>query len=150
MRFRHTLDQFAGRPWWVSTLGSATVVAYVLALFYVGGVDAGRSAWLFVGGVLGGLVAGFALGTNVYDGMAAGLRAGAYGVGALTVVATAAFLVIWQTPSGEPFFYWASFYGLVGAVLFVPIFGFVGLVSGALGVVLRRWTLPDHLNPRAY
>lgn len=150
MRVRYTVDQFVGEPWWVSTLGAATVVVYVLTLFYVGGLDAARSAWLFVGGLLGGLVAGFALGTNVYDGMAAGLRAGAYGVAALTVVATAAFLVLWQTPSGEPFFYWASFYGLVGAVLFVPLFGFVGLVSGALGVAVRRSTLPDRLNPRAY
>lgn len=149
MRVRYTLDQFVGRPWWVAPLGAVTVVAYVLAAFYVGGFEAGGAVWVYGGGV-GGLVAGFALGTNAYDGMAAGLRAGAFGVVTLTAMATGTFLVLWHTSSGQLFYYWASFYGLVGAIVFVPMYGLTGLVGGAVGVLVRRWTLPDHLNPRAY
>ncbi|WP_254272621.1 DUF5518 domain-containing protein [Haloarcula marina] len=150
MRFRHTLDQFVGRPRWVTVLGTATVLAYAVAVFYAGGLEVGGDVTFYAAGLVGGLVAGFALGTNVYDGMAAGLRAGAFGVVTLAVAATAAFFVLWQAASGQLFFYWASFYGLLGLIFLAPIYGFTGILGGAVGVLLRRWTLPDHLNPRAY
>ena len=102
------------------------------------------------GGFVGGLVAGFGLGTNRYDGMVAGFRAGAYGVLALALLAVVTLFVLWYSASQELFFYWAPFYGTVALVALVPVYGFSGIVGGALGVLVRRWVVPDRLNPAAY
>lgn len=144
------VSQFVGRPWWVTAVGTASVVVYVLAVYFFGPAVMVGSNLVFLGGFVGGLVAGFGLGTNSYDGMVAGFRAGAYGVLALAVLAVISLLLLWYSASRQLFFYWAPFYGVVGVIALVPIYGFSGIAGGALGVLVRRWVVPDHLNPDAY
>lgn len=148
---RHQLvSDFVGRPWWVTAVGTATAVTYVLAAFYYLGPEVWGTGVFYAGGIAGGVAAGFFLGTNIYDGLIAGLRAGAYGVVAIAVLATATFLTLWYAQSGQLFLYWSTFYGLVGFLIFVPIYGLTGMVSGAVGVLVRRVVVPDHLNPHPY
>lgn len=144
------VSQFVGRPWWVTAIGTASVVAYVLVVYLFGPAVQGGRDFVFLGGFVGGLVAGFGLGTNSYDGMVAGFRAGAYGVLALALLAVVTLFVLWYSASQELFFYWAPFYGTVALVALVPVYGFSGIVGGALGVLVRRWVVPDRLNPDAY
>lgn len=70
------VSQFVGRSWWVTAVGTASVVVYVLAVYFFGPAVMVGSNLVFLGGFVGGLVAGFGLGTNSYDGMVAGFRAG--------------------------------------------------------------------------
>jgi hypothetical protein len=144
---RQYVSQLLGRPWWVTAIGTTAVVLYVLSAYLLHGWG---SSFLYGGGIVGGLAAGFVLGTNSYDGMVAGLRAGAFGVVVVAVLAAITFGVLWHAQSGQLFLYWAPFYGSVGVILFVPIYGFAGLVGGAVGVLGRRWLVPDHLNPHPY
>ncbi|MFC5368958.1 DUF5518 domain-containing protein [Salinirubrum litoreum] len=144
------VSQFVGRPWWITAVGTASVVAYVLVVYFFGPALAWGNNIVLLGGFVGGLVAGFGLGTNSYDGMVAGLRAGAYGVVVLALLAVVALFVLWYSASRQLFLYWAPFYGAVSVVALVPVYGFSGVVGGALGVVVRRWVVPDHLNPDAY
>lgn len=144
------VSQFVGRPWWVTAVGTGSVVAYVLAAYFFGGIEMWGTNVVLLGGFVGGLVAGFGLGTNSYDGMVAGLRAGAYGVVALALLAVVTLFVLWYSASQQLFLYWAPFYGAVSVIALVPVYGFSGIVGGAVGVIVRRWLVPDHMNPDAY
>jgi hypothetical protein len=144
------VSQFVGRPWWVTAVGTASVVVYVLLVYFFGSALRLGNNVTLLGGFVGGLVAGFGLGTNSYDGMVAGFRAGAYGVVVLALLVVGTLFVLWYSASRELFFYWAPFYGTVGLVALVPVYGFSGIVGGAVGVVVRRLLVPDRLNPDAY
>lgn len=144
------VSDFVGRPWWVTAVGAGTGVVYVLAAYLFLGPEVWGTGVYYAGGVVGGTGAGFVLGTNIYDGLVAGLRAGAYAVVTIAVLATIAFLTLWYSQSGQMFFYWSAFYGLVGFIAFAPIYALTGMVSGAVGVLVRRLVVPGHLNPRPY
>ncbi|MCU4719158.1 hypothetical protein [Halapricum hydrolyticum] len=139
-----------GQRWWVTGIGTSVVLLYVISAFFLRGVEIWGTTALYAGGAVGGVVAGFVLGTNVYDGLVAGLRAGIYGLIALSVVGAVTLFVLWYSNSGDFFFYWVPLYGFVGFVGFVPVYAITGMVSGAVGVLARRVVVPDHLNPDPY
>lgn len=139
-----------GKHWWVTGLGTSSVLVYVFSTFFIQGADVWGTPTLYAGGAVGGVVSGFVLGTNVYDGLVAGLRAGIYGVLALSVVIIATLFALWYANSGHLFFYWTPLYGFLGAVVFAPLYGLTGMIGGAVGVLARRAVVPDHLNPNAY
>jgi len=114
----------------VTAVGTAGVVAYVLVAYFFGATVSWGDTVVLLGGFVGGLVAGFGLGTNSYDGMVAGVRAGAYGVGALALLAVVTLIVFWYSASRQLFRCRAPFYGAVSVVALVSVYGFSGIVGG--------------------
>ncbi|WP_273836667.1 hypothetical protein [Halococcus sp. PRR34] len=154
MNWRHTRHEIAtnlvGRPWWVAAAGAITTTVYALAMLYAGsqGIDLGAAGHL--GGAAGGFAAGFVLGTNVYDGASAGLRAGCYGIAVLALLLGITSFVVWFAASGTAFLFYSPFFALFAVCLLAPVYAFAGLIGGTIGVTVRRWFVPDHLNPEPY
>lgn len=147
---RRFVSKAVGRPWWITGLGIGAILVYLVAAFSLGGTGIWGTPILYFGGLVGGAVAGFALGTNIYDGLIAGFRAGALAIFVVAILAIAGLFALWFSQSGQLFFYWSWFYGFSWFLVFAPVYGFFGMCSGIFGVLLRRAVVPDRMNPPRY
>lgn len=146
-RFKHdTKRNVLGKSKWPTIVGTLVAAAYTITVMIVP-YDVNSEFFPYLGAPLGGLVAGAVLGTNVYDGFMYGFRAGAYGMVIVSFVAAIGSFVLFFQATGQTYFYFSSFIGLVAIFAITPIFGFVGAFGGALGTITRRTVVPKRYNP---
>jgi len=127
-------------------VGTLVTAVYTLFIMLVP-LNIGLDIVPYLGPLLGGFTAGAVLGTNVYDGVMYGARAAAYGVVIVAIVATIGSFILFLEATGQRFFYFSSFIGLVITFALVPLAGFAGAMAGPAGTLARRTVIPRQYNP---
>jgi hypothetical protein len=146
-RFKHdTINNVFGKQKVPTIVGALVTAVYTTAIMiFPVGIDIAP----YIGPPLGGFVAGAILGTNVYDGVAYGVRAGAYGFVVVAFVVTIGSFVLFLQATGDQYFYVSSFLGLLIIFAIVPLSAFAGGIAGPVGTLARRLVVPKQYNPPA-
>lgn len=144
-RFKHdTINNVFGKQKVPTIVGALVTLLYTITIMIVP-TNIGLSPYF--GPVLGGFVAGAVLGTNVYDGLMYGFRAAAYGFVLVAATVAIGSFVLFFIATGQTFFYYSSFFGLLVVFGLVPVAGFGGALAGPIGTLARRFVVPRRYNP---
>jgi hypothetical protein len=143
---RDTTRNVFGKSKLPTVVGTLVTAAYTLLIMLVP-LNLGLDVVPYLGPLVGGFTAGAVLGTNVYDGVMYGTRAAAYGIVIVAFVATVGSFVLFLQATGQQYFYFSSFVGLVIIFALVPLAGFAGALAGPVGTLVRRTVVPRQYNP---
>lgn len=143
---RDTTRNVFGKSKLPTVVGTLVTAAYTLLIMLVP-LNLGLDVVPYLGPLVGGFTAGAVLGTNVYDGVMYGARAAAYGIVIVAFVATVGSFVLFLQATGQQYFYFSSFVGLVIIFALVPLAGFAGALAGPVGTLVRRTVVPRQYNP---
>lgn len=143
---RDTTRNVFGKSKLPTVVGTLVTAAYTLFIMIVP-LNLGLDVVPYLGPLVGGFTAGAVLGTNVYDGVMYGARAAAYGIVIVAFVATVGSFVLFLQATGQQYFYFSSFIGLVIIFALVPLAGFAGALAGPVGTLARRTVVPRQYNP---
>lgn len=144
-RFKHdTINNVFGKQKVPTIVGTLATFVYTLVVILV---PMGADPSPYLGPAVGGFVAGAVLGTNVYDGLMYGLRAATYGFVLFALTVAIGSFVLFFMATGQTYFYYSSFFGLIVVFGLVPMAGFAGAIAGPIGTLARRFVVPREYNP---
>lgn len=146
-RMKHdAIKNVFGKSKSATITGTVVTAAYTLLIMIVP-INLSPEFIAYLGPILGGFAAGAILGTNVYDAVMYGVRAGAYGFVIVAVVVVIGSFILFLEATGQRYFYVSSFLGLLIVFAIVPLSAFAGGVGGPIGTLARRAVLPSEYNP---